>query len=286
MSSDAEEFELRPLSPSSIELFSQCPLKWKFRYVDRISEPPGAPAVLGTFVHSVLEHLMLLGKGMRTIETAREIAGEVWKTEVETAEDFLSFGMSEEEIKKFKVHSWNKISGLWELEDPNEVTVIATEMKLSAEVEGVPFYGIVDRLDATPKGVRVSDYKSGKAPDPRWEDGKCEQLFYYAAALESLGEHHPESINLMYLGERSITRSVTKRRLGKSQINLRYTWQAINSSLESGEWPTRTGPLCAWCPYVAMCGDGQQEVERRLRTGKVRMDAPALQILGLVESDS
>ena len=36
------------LSPSSAAMFAQCPKRWRFRYLDRLPDPPGAAALVGT----------------------------------------------------------------------------------------------------------------------------------------------------------------------------------------------------------------------------------------------
>ena len=46
------------LSPSSIAAFKECPLAFKFSYVERLPEPPSAAASKGTLVHKALELLM------------------------------------------------------------------------------------------------------------------------------------------------------------------------------------------------------------------------------------
>jgi len=47
----------RSFSPSSAGTYRQCPRRWRFRYVQKLPDPPGEPALLGTFAHRVLELL-------------------------------------------------------------------------------------------------------------------------------------------------------------------------------------------------------------------------------------
>lgn len=279
---DSEEVVwTRPLSASSISLFEQCPLKWKFRYIDQIPEPPGAPAVLGTFVHSVLENLMQLARGTRSVEAARSIATEEWG-KITSTEAFFEADFSDKELLEFRQFSWRKITGLWELEDPDQVNVLATEMKIDRTVDGVPFIGFIDRLDEVGDNTVVVDLKSGKAPDPRYEDDKTGQLLMYAAAIDEIDEvPNAISIKLLYLGDRAIERDVTKRRIKAQHKRLHTTWDSIHEGIATDAWKPLTGPLCAWCPYVDRCPAGIDEVERRFRLGRVREDAPALTILGL-----
>ena len=53
------------LSPSRAADFMSCPLKYRFRVVDRLPEKPSPAAVRGTVVHAVLERLFGLPRGQR-----------------------------------------------------------------------------------------------------------------------------------------------------------------------------------------------------------------------------
>ncbi|HWS48376.1 MAG TPA: PD-(D/E)XK nuclease family protein, partial [Acidimicrobiia bacterium] len=46
------------LSPSSMGTFTSCPLSFRFSYIERLPEPPSAPASKGTLVHLALQHLL------------------------------------------------------------------------------------------------------------------------------------------------------------------------------------------------------------------------------------
>src|SRR5260370_23228570 len=58
------------LSPSSMGTFTSCPLAFRFSYIERLPEPPSAPASKGTLVHLALQHLMWRPAAERTIENA------------------------------------------------------------------------------------------------------------------------------------------------------------------------------------------------------------------------
>ncbi|HEV7208692.1 MAG TPA: PD-(D/E)XK nuclease family protein [Mycobacteriales bacterium] len=78
---DVPEVTGRPaqsLSPSRAADFKACPLRYRFRVVDRLPEPPSAAAVRGTLVHSVLERLFDLPAGQRTVERAISLLPAQW----------------------------------------------------------------------------------------------------------------------------------------------------------------------------------------------------------------
>ena len=54
------------LSPSSSSTFNSCQRRWEFRYIHKMTDPPGEAAIAGTFAHYVLELLMELPGPERT----------------------------------------------------------------------------------------------------------------------------------------------------------------------------------------------------------------------------
>ena len=137
----------RSFSPSSAGTWNQCPQRWRYRYIQKLPDPPGEPALLGTFAHRVLELLCAEAAADRTVERARELAGQAWPETADNPE-FQALGLDDDAQRAFRWRAWTAIHGLWSLEDPAGVDVRATEQRVSADVAGVPFFGIVDRLDA------------------------------------------------------------------------------------------------------------------------------------------
>jgi len=58
------------LSPSSISAFKQCPLAFRFSYVERLPEPPSPATTKGTLVHRALQILMTRPAPERTVPAA------------------------------------------------------------------------------------------------------------------------------------------------------------------------------------------------------------------------
>ena len=270
----------RSFSPSSAGTYRQCPRRWRFRYVQKLPDPPGEPALLGTFAHRVLELLCGDPAAERTIERARELARQVWP---ETAEslDFQALQLDDASQRDFRWRAWTAIQGLWSLEDPADVEVRATEQKVSANLDGVPFFGIVDRLDADADGLVITDYKSGKAPRERDRSKSLDQVLLYAAAVEDSSGERPDRARLLYLGSEILETSVTEDSLGATTERFSDTWHQVGEACAGDRFEPCTGPLCGWCPYVDRCNEGRLEVERRVASGRMRQDAPARALLGL-----
>ncbi len=257
----------RSLSPSSAGTFRNCNRRWKFHYIDNLPDPPSEPALVGTFVHKVLEDLLELPAAERTLTQAQKICGNNWGTTEESA-DFKSLEYNEEQEKDFKWKAWNFIEGYFKMFDPGQIEVVQREQQLDSAVGEVPFRGIVDLLERDEAGLRVTDYKTGKPPRAPYVDDSLAQIWLYAAALENSGETIA-SVQLAYLGNgkdrqgKTISRPMDKRAMGKAVDQHNKTWKDIHTAIDSGDFPPLTGPLCGWCPYREHCPEGQAEYERR-----------------------
>lgn len=302
------------LSPSAAAMWRQCPRRWWYRYVDRLPEPPpGESAVLGTFVHRILELLLAEEPAERTEARARELARAAWE-EISASDDWAALELDETMAKRFRLHAWATVEAYFSVLRPAEVVPVAREQEVEVELDGVPFRGFIDLVeedvDASADGRRrivVTDYKTGKPPvqgKPWSAEQDAERMWqplWYAAALAAQGEHEPVRARLLYVNAfeprrgqpfvprtRELSAEVDEERLAQARGELRRRWDEIAAAREAGSAAASPGPLCAWCPFVAVCDEGQAECQRRWSerdgyTGgrRLREDAPAVALLGL-----
>jgi putative RecB family exonuclease len=298
------------LSASAAALWKQCPRKWWFRYVDRLPEPPpGEPAVIGTFVHAVLEKLLDHDAAARTPELARALARSEFD-EFEHRPDYRSLEFDEMGALRFRQRAWTMIATYFAEFSPTTVVPVAQEMRLDVEIAGVPFKGFIDLVERDGAGsanaVVVTDYKTGKPPETgkRWSDEqnneKLLQVLWYAAALVELGEHDPKLARLLYFtavdtpdggftgltGE--LATGVDQGSLEAARAELALRWHQIGEARAAGMADASPGPLCGWCAFVEHCSEGgdhcrslRREVNPRTGASRLRDDAPAVALLGL-----
>lgn len=250
------------LSPSGASTFRQCPRRWRMRYLDRLPDPPGEPALVGSFVHRILEELMARPPADRSLDRARRIARELWP-EVEADPHYTDLGLDDDRQRAFRWRAWRSVEGYFTVEDPTTVDVAEREQRLETTIDGVPFIGVVDRTERAAGGLTVTDYKTGRKPSARFADERLAQVLLYAAALETVGER-PAVARLLYLGAGDLTVAADDERVGGATADFAETWAAIGDARDSGDFPARPGPLCGWCPYQDDCPEGRLEVERRL----------------------
>ncbi|TDW92107.1 putative RecB family exonuclease [Kribbella sp. VKM Ac-2566] len=247
------------LSPSRAADFMSCPLKYRFRVVDRLPEKPSAAAVRGTVVHAVLERLFDLPRGERTLEQAAQMLEPQWQRlleeEPEVAELFAE-DADGEELAKWLAEAHQLLGKYFALEDPNALEPAERELYVETALDsGLVLRGYVDRLDVAPTGeIRVVDYKTGRSPSEFFEAKALFQMKFYALVLWKLRGVVPAMLQLVYLGNGEIVRYVPDEAdLRACERKVSALWVAITRALDSGDWRPSPGPLCDWCDHKPIC---------------------------------
>lgn len=262
------------LSPSSAAAFTQCPRRWRFKYVDKLRDPSGHAALVGTFAHRVLELLCQMRPEDRTLDEAKGLARTAW-SEFVADDDYQGLSLSDDEARAFRWQAWLAIAGLWDIEDPSTVDVVSTEQKIQVELGQVPFVGVVDRVDRLGQDLVVTDYKSGILPGYRWRQDKIQQVMLYAAALAAHHGERPGRARLLYLGQRMLDIRVTEARVDNAVEMLTQAWVEIDTACANDQFEPRPSVLCGWCPFVEQCAEGRAELVARAEAGRLPAHAPS-----------
>lgn len=246
------------LSPSAIRTFQDCPQRFKLGRFDNIKEPPTWHTHLGNFVHEVLEHLYQLPHEDRNVESLRSLAGRLWTDkDWETKVSALAEPLGS--IKDFKVAAFKNMTNLWNLEDPAETDLDDMEMTVDAEIEGVRLRGIIDRVAINDEqSAVISDYKTGKIPNPKFdtEDKTFFQLLAYALLLEAADGVPTERLELLYLAHSTkLEMEVTPVKLSIAKGTIVETKENLDAACSSGEFVCNVTVLCDWCHYkkIGVC---------------------------------
>ncbi len=239
------------LSASSITTYEQCPLRFRFSRIDRIPEPTTEPMILGTFVHEILEDLYQLPSEDRTIPEARRIAREMWENKFKEETSKVRI----KDINQFRWNAWWCVENVFKMESPEEVKIRGVEDKFSAEIDGVPLLGFIDRwTEETDGSLTVTDYKTGKVSKPKYEHDKVFQIVLYVEMLERLNGIKIDNAEIMYVKFKEFKRyDPTPERREIVLKLIKQTWDGVSQGCETGVFPTKTGPLCNWCAYKNIC---------------------------------
>jgi len=279
MSSEATPVDgirvLDSLSPSRAGDFLACPLRYRFRTVDRLPERPSPAAARGSVVHRVLELLFDLPAEERTPARAAEMLRPAWEELLEAepvlAELFADAAAGVDGADRGQedrgadeapeLDSWlagcaTVLERWFGLEDPQRLEPAERETYVETVLDsGLLLRGYVDRLDVAPDGrMRIVDYKTGRAPDERFEAAALFQLRFYALVLWRSRGVVPSMLQLVYLGNGEILRyQPDEDDLRATERKIEAVWQAIRTAAEEEDWRPRPGPLCAWCSFQELC---------------------------------
>lgn len=231
----------RTFSPTKANDFATCGQQFQWKHLDRLPEPETEHLALGNAVHEALEYLFYRhDNGDRTIHHALDY--------LEAAR--VRYDLSIESTRK----ALTLVENLWDLEDPNDVTVLGVEIGVEGEVNGVPVRGKIDRLRLDRGLLIAEDWKTGRAPRPQEERNKLQQLMLYSILLEQLIGRRPDKVRLVYLSKPVIIEATpddaTLRGLG---IRTAAMWDAISRACESENFRPKPSALCSWCTWQAIC---------------------------------
>jgi putative RecB family exonuclease len=239
----------RRVSYSQMSLYQQCPLKYYFSYFGGWKERPSQALVTGSISHEVIEHLYRLDPADRTVSRAIELLREHGMRMLRKPE-FEAFA-DDNEMK----HSIRTaVENLFAIESPQEVAVQPEhlEMELAVEINGVNFFGKVDRF--TCDGVnRVTDYKTGRSPG-KFVDDRLAQPYLYALAFRLQYGIEIDEVELIFLHAKEVIRrpidESTMLSLGDKLATMRSESQR---DYEASAWAAKPQRLCDYCKFKKAC---------------------------------
>jgi putative RecB family exonuclease len=243
------------LSPSKVASFTHCGLAFRFSSIDRIYEPPSIHTTKGSIVHRCLEHLFYdFEAGRRTPDVA---LAQIPLVRAEYAEhpEYVELNLSADDEALFWDDVAVLVQNLFRIEDPNDVKVLGTELRLEADLGGVIVRGVIDRLELAPDGALVvTDYKTGTAPRVQFEAKRLAGVHFYAAMCEATIGRRPDRIQLLHLREpEAIITVPTDQSVRGLKVRTGAIWKAIETACERDDFRPNPGPLCSWCSFQQWC---------------------------------
>ncbi len=242
------------LSPSKVASFKDCALAFRFSAIDRLPEPPSALAAKGTLVHRALELLLWeRPPGRRDVEAAMECLARA-KEEVLRHAEYADLDFGDSEVD-WMADAAQLVRNYFELEDPDKVRVIGTELRLSAKVGSLTLRGVIDRLELDDDGqLVVTDYKTGRAPGTSHEQARLGGVHFYAFLCEQLLGRRPSRVQLLHLREPlAISTVPSEQSIRGLQQRTAAIWEAVQLACEREDFRPRPGRLCDHCAFQAYC---------------------------------
>jgi putative RecB family exonuclease len=243
------------LTPSKVSTFKECALAFRLSAIERLPETPSEQAFKGTVVHRALELLM-----WEEDQGKRHLAVAFAKLERALAEllegpEGQALGLAGQQLDDFASDARSLVHNYFQLEDPNTVQVLGTELRLQVELDGLRLRGIIDRLELGADGeLVVTDYKTGKAPGISQEQSRLGGVHFYAFLCEQVLGRRPARVQLFHLREPlAICGIPSDQSIAGLERQALAIWAAVKRACLLEDFRPRPGPLCDWCGYHAYC---------------------------------
>lgn len=255
------------VSYSQLDLFSQCPRRWMYRYIEKIPENSDSDALIyGTAVHSLLENLFLEKKDGKVPDLT---------TALVPLKGTPLYEEAQEEIRKFQ-----NAQGFYQPFFQQGVDILGVETPFTLRIPtviheeevDVLIRGYIDLIYRDIEGIHVVDHKTGKRFFQKKKRRENLQLPIYFWAVEELFGESPvdgiyhftrledtqkalytprltqEMVDIMdQRGAKTIWAKPIKR--AKQEI-IKIVKQMNNDKARQKACPT---PLCYWCSFKEIC---------------------------------
>jgi putative RecB family exonuclease len=262
--------DVPPVSYSGFRAYAECPLRWKFLYIDDLPEAPRSYFSFGRSMHATLEAFVAPlvptngahGKGpLKRQRTLFDFHGpkgvpprpmdlpellqtyqKTWIKEgyASAQEERRYFDLGEDLLTRFHAHY---------LAAPP--FPLAVEEDLEAEVEGLKLHGILDRIDRTPGGgLEVVDYKTSRELSLR-DARESDQLSLYQLLVQANYDLPVESLTLYHL--RSLTPLRTPARGARDLADLTVRIGEVADGIREEDYEPRPGRHCRFCDFRQLC---------------------------------
>ena len=245
-------------SHSRLSTFEQCPLKFKFKYIEQL-EPEIKETIesyLGKKVHETLEWVyreILINKREFSLDEIIEYYLEVWKKDFNReikivredleAEHYFNKGI------KFLIDYFLKYS-------PFKDNTIAIEKKIIVKLDDKGRYllqGYIDRLvhNKETNIFEIHDYKTGAAKT-QGELDSDRQLALYSLGIMEMFENVSDVHLVWHFLD--LNKEMKSKRTIEELENLKKEIIELIDKIESSEnFPANPSCLCKWCEFRKYC---------------------------------
>ena len=235
------------ISYSAYATYKQCPLQYKYSYVDRLPKKESHHLFFGSLVHEAL-HYMLKDIKLRTLDDIHKFYHSKWDDRL-----FVEAKLKPEEWKQKGLNLINAFHGKY---DPNAQEILVTEDYFAIPLEGGHVLsGVIDRLDKIKDAsgqntLEIIDYKTGKLESQSHIHDNIQLTFYYHAIRSRFPDMKDIRLTLYFL-EPQVRRS-TFRDEGHVARMKEAVYETI-AQIERQKFEPKINNLCPWCDYKEIC---------------------------------
>ncbi|MFT4249998.1 MAG: RecB family exonuclease [Candidatus Woesearchaeota archaeon] len=256
----------RMQSPSSINMYRQCPRKYYYRYIKKLPTKPSIHLVRGTVAHSALEYFFsepIVEVGDWRTNLQRHILVLLERFWSESEEEFSKLEETPEELEMYKVETKQMLLR-WVLEFSERVAsrmskgesfeeafgALSPQQEAKYVDEELQVMGYIDAIETVDDQVRLIDYKTSKKAEITSEYRL--QLGIYALMYLRKHDTVPDKVGIEFLRHGGEYMSVNDELLLDAQFEIEQIHMVTKTS-DIAYYPKNVTPLCNWCDFYEVC---------------------------------
>lgn len=246
MAQEPHKFQPYSLSYSQIDMYTTCPLQYKYAYILRIPTLPNSALTFGSTIHDTL----------RDYHTKKSFGEKVTYDDLMDLyqKNWQPLGYLDADHRAARFEDGKEILRRY-YEANNEINFrhLALERIFNIKIDGTKFTGRIDRMDAIgepgSKKVEIIDYKTGKTKTQKEVD-KDDQVTVYAIAAKEAFGLDAEKLSLYFVEDnQKITTTRTPEQLQEKKQEI----LEIVQKMKIGEFEATPGMHCEWCDFKLIC---------------------------------
>lgn len=264
-----------PLSFTQLASYRRCPRQYEYCYVKKIPKGISLGEAFGSAVHNTLKRWgekeiengeLRIENESRQLEMfasqntsptsvlSEELLLKIWhenfplgsfttRVEADTAR------MRGEELMRMFYEWWSERSRIVVAVEKGFSVTVSKEQVASSNIV---ITGRFDRIEKTPEGLHVIDFKTSQPRTQAEVDADLQLSIYALATLEDFGEL-PAALSLLHITEDGILEIRTTRNENQVRDAIKQITAIHGRITEKGFRPTPAVEKCRSCPYRGIC---------------------------------
>ena len=146
-------------SYSKMGMYKECPLKYKFKYIDKYPESPKYYFAFGSALHRVMEYLYSKKGAFPPLAETLKFFEADWRATTFSEKGYTS----KEKQDDGRLEAIRIINEYYKKHSADNLIPLATEFRTTVDIDGLSVISILDRVDYLGEGkISILDYKTGK----------------------------------------------------------------------------------------------------------------------------
>ena len=229
-----------------LSMFGQCPLRYKYHYIDGLikeykKERPYLS--MGESVHRALANFFRINDvELRTLENLHNLLRKNW-----SRRGFEN----EEEEKRWGLKALEMLTNFHQSSDIS-IKPLMIEEYLEARIDSLALCGRIDRVDALENGgYEIIDYKTGGEALSQEAIDSDLQLTIYYLLLKNVREIEPTRLSFHFLAQNSYLS--TNRTPWQAREGLIRIKAMADEMAASKEFSPKRNRFCPYCDFIEIC---------------------------------